>query len=196
MGASTGCCFCWKLWGQRGFCQCFTSLWMTVWNCSKKCDSWLSRQVLQVKLSVYFNISGILQCVSHGQKERGKLLLRHEHSHRIVLKELSSCEPHASIHCPLPGQTIPAGNSCWASSHPCVHLTVDLYWYQMSMLKLNDNLKLKDIQLMSSNHLPTEGRERNPLSKTKNSAGTSGTQDCKEGFCTGDWEYTVNLLHL
>ena len=66
----------------------------------------------------------------------------------------------------------------------------------MSMLKLNDNLKLKDIQLMSSNHLPTEGRERNPLSKTKISAGTSGTQDCKEGFCTGDWEYTVNLLHL
>lgn len=130
MGASPGCCFCWKLWGQRGFCQCFTSLWMAVWNCSKKCDSWLSRQVLQVKLSVYFNISGLLQCVSHGQKERGKLLLRPEHSHRIVLKVPSSCEPHANIHCPLPSQIIPAGNSCWASSDPCVHLAVDLYWYQ------------------------------------------------------------------
>lgn len=91
-----GCCFCWKLRGQRGFCQCFTSLWMTVWNCSKKCDSWLSRQVLQVKLSVYFNISGILQCVSHGQKERGKLLLLHEHSSRIVLKVPSSHNPYAA----------------------------------------------------------------------------------------------------
>lgn len=101
-----GCCFCWKLWGQRGFCQCFTSLWMTVWDCSKKCDSWLSRQVLQVKLSVYFNISGILQCVSHGQKERGKLLL-HEHGCRIVLKVPSShnpCAAHTVLFPPRPSQ--------------------------------------------------------------------------------------------
>lgn len=121
-----GCCFCWKLWGQRGFCQYFTSLWMTVWNCSKKCDSWLSRQVLQVKLSVYFNISEILQCVSHGEKERGKLLLLHEHGHRIVLKVPSSCKPLANTHCPLPSQTISAGNSCWTSSDPCLHLAADL----------------------------------------------------------------------
>lgn len=106
-----GCCFCWKLWGQRGFCQCFTSLWMAVWSCSKKCDSWLSRQVLQVRLSVYFNISGILHCVSHGQKERGKLLLLPEHSHRTVLKVPSSCKPHASTDWPLLTQTIPAGVS-------------------------------------------------------------------------------------
>lgn len=36
----------------------------------------------------------------------------------------------------------------------------------ISMLKLNDNPKLKDIQLMGSNHLPKEMGERNPLSKT------------------------------
>lgn len=153
---------------------------MAVWICSKKCDSWLSRQVLQVKLCVYFNISDILQCVSHGQRERGKLLLWHDHSHRIVLKVPSSTCQHTLS---TPSKTIPAGNSCWASSDLCIHLAVSvLIPNSMRMLKLNDNLKLKDIQLMGSNHLPREVRERNPLSKTLKTAGTSGTQDCKEGF--------------
>lgn len=58
----------------------------------------------------------------------------------------------------------------------------------MSMLKLNDNLKLKDIQLRGSNHLPREVRERNPLFKTlKTLLSPVARRIVRKGSVMGTW---------
>lgn len=58
----------------------------------------------------------------------------------------------------------------------------------ISMLKLNDNLKLKDTNLMGSYHLPREVRQRNLLSKTlKTLLAPVAHRIVRKGCVLGTW---------